>query len=221
MATIDPQVLTNAMATAIGQAMAQNQANMVQALTNNMAGAVQQMMGQMAATMGSQANQMPNGGQGRSSPDRDGFLPAKDFRALTMYDGKEDKWVEWYTKFTGIIGEKSPVLLNALKWVAIQEDVVKVEDVVDYLTANEQDPDEVIDKIHNINQALKNRLVQGLDGPAFVVQGAVEGEGFETWRRVVRKYDPKTPTRGMQLMVRVMVPGRLKKGEDVGTAIAH
>ena len=40
-------------------------------------------------------------------------------------------------------------------------------------------------------------------------------------RRVIKKYDPKTPTRAMQLMVRVMVPGKLKKNEDVGTAIAR
>ena len=108
MAMIDPQALTNAMATAIGQALARNHARMVQAMTNNMTGAVQQVMGHMAATIGSQANQPHNGGQRRSSADHDGFLPAKKFRTLAGFDGKEDTWVEWYAKFTGIIGEEPP-----------------------------------------------------------------------------------------------------------------
>eukprot|EP00974_Lingulodinium_polyedra_P044531 4272323-Lingulodinium_polyedra.AAC.1 len=115
-------------------------------------------------------------------------------------------------------------MARAMKWASEQSEEATASDIYDYLEedADARDPDGIRDDLERWSAALKNRLAQGLEGAAYVVQSAVEGSnGFETWRRVVKKYDPKTPTRAMQLMVRVMVPGKLKKNEDVGTAIAR
>ena len=42
-----------------------------------------------------------------------------------------------------------------------------------------------------------------------------------TWRcgGSTRGYNPRTPMRGLQLMLKVMVPGKVKKGQDTQTVI--
>ena len=48
----------------------------------------------------------------------------------------------------------------------------------------------------------------------------VKGEnGFEVWRLLNRRFCPNTPMRGLQLMMRVMAPGKIGKGNDIQMAI--
>lgn len=138
------------------------------------------------------------GGHGQSG---EGMFSERACRGLPKFDGKEGRWVVWCGKFLGLVMERSPGMARAMKWVAEQPIETTLKEV------GEVDPDGVQDDLERWSAALKNRLVRGLEGAAYVVQSAVaESNGFETWRRIVRKYDPKTPTRAMQLMVRVMVP---------------
>ena len=158
---------------------------------------------------------------GESQERRRDVLPERFFRNMKTFGGKEEEWTEWSDKLMGLVTEASPPMSRAMRWAAEQESEIDDCAIVTSQGGDADDPD-VMTEVRKWSAALKNRLVQILDKGAWVVQKTVPGDnGFETWRRLVRKYDPKTPTRGMQLMVRVMVPGRLKKGDDVGTAIAR
>ena len=144
---MDPQTMAS-MGAVIAQALAQDlqqqaqqqqdQACMLQTIVQTMNSGMQQMLNQVLGAAGHQRqpHQIPVGGQPRATGDRDGYLPSKDFKTLAAFDGKESKWVEWHTKFTGIVGERSPVLLEALKWAATQEDIVTVNDVELYWQGN-------------------------------------------------------------------------------------
>lgn len=206
------------------QVLARNNQQMLQAFGQTMAHAVEQIGMRIGGGPGPNAPAGPRPGGGNSGPSGEGLLPERAFRALPRFDGKEDRWVEWHGKFMGLVTERSPGMARAMRWAAEQTDEATTRDLHAYLheDSDARDPDGVREDLERWSAALKNRLVQGLEGSAYVVQSAVEGSnGFETWRRIVRKYDPKTPTRAMQLMVRVMVPGKLKKNEDIGTAIAR
>ena len=206
------------LAQGIGESMSQTIAQSLGQLLPQLA---MQMSSAVQAATAAQADRATVGQAPEARGDRE-LLPERSFRGMGKFDGKEDRWTEWHCKFLGLIAENSPTLVRAMRWAAMQDDEVTEEETAQYLESELDAGEGVATNIQKWSAALKNRLVQLLDGPAFVVQNAAgDGRGFETWRRIVKKYDPKTPTRGMQLMVRVMVPGKLKKGEDVGTAIAR
>ena len=53
-----------------------------------------------------------------------------------------------------------------------------------------------------------------------VMHQVVKNEnGLETWRILSRRYNPMTPMRGIQLMLKTVMPGKIKKGEDVQAQI--
>ena len=65
-----------------------------------------------------------------------------------------------------------------------------------------------------------NRLTTLLGGAALVTHQSVPAEcGHEVWRLLHQRYNPMTPMRGIQLMLRVMNPGKVQKGQDVQTFI--
>ena len=128
------------------------------------------------------------------------------FREVGCFDGTESKWKEWSSKFKGMVKEVEPRLFDAMKWAETKHDEIDDAEV----------EVQIEDSPQEWNASLHNRLMQLTSGPAFTVHQAVIGEnGLEVWRRLTRRYNPLTPMRGLQLMLRVMVPGKVKKGEDV------
>ena len=68
---------------------------------------------------------------------------------------------------------------------------------------------------------LFNRLTQHLIGPALVIHQSVEGQnGVEVWKQFFKRFDPKTPMRGLHLSLKVLMSGKLKKDQDVVAHIA-
>ena len=62
---------------------------------------------------------------------------------------------------------------------------------------------------------LYNRLVHLLSGPALTLHQSVVGEnGLEVWRLLKKRYDPKTTLRNLQLWLRIMNPGKVKRSQD-------
>ena len=43
--------------------------------------------------------------------------------------------------------------------------------------------------------------------------------GLEVWRRLSRRYNPMTPMREMQIMLKVMLPPKIGKNQDVNTQV--
>ena len=60
-------------------------------------------------------------------------------------------------------------------------------------------------------------LVHGEASP--VVQGTMDMNGFEAWRRLHRKYNPTTPARALQAMIEVMTPSKTKGPRELLAAI--
>ncbi len=57
-------------------------------------------------------------------------------------------------------------------------------------------------------------------GATSTIHQSVSNEnGLEVWRRLAKRYNPLTPMTGLQLMMKVMVPGTVKKGVDVQNMI--
>ena len=65
-----------------------------------------------------------------------------------------------------------------------------------------------------------NRLIHHFKGAALTIHQGVVGEnGLEVWRRLSRRYNPMTPMRGMQIMLKVMLPPKIGKNQDVHTQV--
>ena len=138
-------------------------------------------------------------------------LDDRRFRDIGCFGGTEDQWREWALKFRAAVKEGDPRVAEAMTWAETEDEEITVDEVKDHLgeTTGEM-----------MNTALYNRMVKALSGPALQIHQGVVGEnGLEVWRVLSRRYNPMTPMRGLQLMLKVMVPGKIGKGEDVLTKI--
>ena len=67
---------------------------------------------------------------------------------------------------------------------------------------------------------LYNRLVHLLSGPALTLHQSVTSEnGLEVWRLLRKRYDPKTTLRNLQLWLKIMNPGQVKRSQDFLTQV--
>ena len=89
----------------------------------------------------------------------------------------------------------------------------------------ETEPDEItgnkIEELHGEDGTigttmLYNRLIHHLKGPPLTIHQTVVGEnGLEVWRRLLNRFNPMTPMRGLQIMLKVMMPPKIGKQQDV------
>ena len=143
--------------------------------------------------------------------ERRGGLDERRFRELGTFDGKDEEWKEFALKFRANVKESNVKIYEAMKWAEAQTDEI-LEDVI----ADEFGEDAGA----KYATAVYNRLIHHLKGPALTIhQGVVNENGLEAWRALTKRYNPTTPMRGLELMLKVVVPGKAKKGEDVQTRI--
>ena len=122
-----------------------------------------------------------------------GDLRERQFREISCFTGEESQWKEW-----------------ELKWAVSETDEVTMDD------AREQFGDAGL--LHSTT--VYNRLITLLSGVALVIHQSVPAEcGHEVWRLLHKRYIPMTPMRGIQLMLRVMNPGKVQKVQDMQTFI--
>ena len=141
------------------------------------------------------------GGGGGAYPDE------RRFKNMEVFGGKEEQYREWAMKFKAKVKEYSPEMHNV---------VMKAEEETE-----EIDPDLLDEQSGKFSTILYNRLTMLTSGPAFVIHQSVKREnGLESWRRLAKRYNPMTPMRGLQLMLKVMVPGKAKKGADIQSMIS-
>ena len=62
--------------------------------------------------------------------------------------------------------------------------------------------------------------VEGGEGFLILKAMSSSGHGFEAWNKLYCKYNPTTFSRGLQLLTKVVNPGRLKNYGDVESGIA-
>ena len=142
-----------------------------------------------------------------------GGLNERRFRDLGTFDGKDEEWKEWALKFRAIVKELDPNVYEALKWAEEQTDEIDEEDIK--TSCGENDGDGA-----RYSTAVYNRLIHHLKGPPLMIhQSIVRESGLETWRVLAKRYNPMTPMRGLQLMLKTMLPGKIKRGEGVQAKI--
>ena len=138
-------------------------------------------------------------------------LDERSFRELLKFEGQGDHWKEWSLKFSEKIKELNMTLFNDLTWAEASEDEITIADVDQKLGAD------------GVRRApvIYNWLIQHLGSVALTIHQSVpEENGFEVWRILERRFNPLTPKRELQLMLRVMVPGKIKKGQDFQTHVS-
>ena len=132
-------------------------------------------------------------------------LDERRFRELGSFCGNEEEWKEFALKFRATVKEVNPKLHLLIKWAEIEPDEI---------TGNR------IGELHGedgtIGTAmLHNKLIHHLKGPPLTIHQTVMGEnGQEVWRRLMNRFNPMTPMRGLQIMLKVMMPPKIGKQLD-------
>jgi hypothetical protein len=147
-----------------------------------------------------------HGGGGQRSSD----LRERQFRDIHPFDGNEGHWKEWSLKFKAMVKEANPQIYEDLNWAESETD-----DITETCIKGERGEYNVA-----YSTMVYNRLITLLSGSALIIHQTVPDEnGLEVWRLLSKRYNPTTPMRGIQLMLRVMNPGKVPKGQDVQTFI--
>ena len=156
----------------------------------------------MTEVMNRLMGQAAHGGEGR----RDGWQERR-FRELGNFGGNEEEWKEFALKFRSVVKEMDLPVFEAMKWSESED-----TEITEAAMADKWGEDDGI----QMSAKLYNRLIHHLKGPALTIHQTVVGEnGFEVWRRLSRRYNPMTPMRGMQIMLKVMLPPKIGKNQDV------
>jgi hypothetical protein len=135
------------------------------------------------------------------------YLDERKFRETGKFEGDENKWKEFALKFSAVVKEVDADIFDMMKWASEQDDEITDSDISDQSIEGEG---------LKYSTMIYNRVMHHLTGAALSVHQSVEGEnGFEVWRRLSKRYNPMTPMRGFQLMLKIMLPGKIKKGQDI------
>ena len=133
-----------------------------------------------------------NGGGG-------GQLVAKYFQC-PQFTGKVESWSDFAFRFKRATRSQSPeahdMLLRA-----------ETADAAEYHLDNNDVRDYPL-----LSGKMYDILCQQVDGDGFLILKAMSstGHGFEAWNKLYCKYNPTAFSRGLQLLTKVVNPGRLK-----------
>ena len=133
-------------------------------------------------------------------------LDERRFREQGSFGGNEEEWKEFALKFQATVKEINPKLHSLIKWAETEPDEI---------TGNR------IGELHGEDGTigttmLYNRLIHQLKGPPLTIHQTVLGEnGLEVWRRLMNRFNPMTSMRGLQIMLKVMMPPKIGKQQNV------
>ena len=125
-----------------------------------------------------------------------------------QFTGKPEAWSDFAFRFKRATRSQNPDAHEMLLRAEVTEDTYKGID----------------DDIHQplLSGKMYDILCQQVDGEGFLILKAMSstGHGFEAWNKLYCKYNPTTFSRGLQLLTKVVNPGRLKNYGDVESGIA-
>ena len=163
------------------------------------------MMNRLLEHLATQAN---TGGGGDSGVGGRGRLVAKYFQC-PQFMGKAESWSDFAFRFKRATRSQCPeahdLLLRAERDSAEYD---QCHDDSDYPLLSGQMYD------------ILCQQVEGGEGFLILKAMSSSGHGFEAWNKLYCKYNPTTFSRGLQLLTKVVNPGRLKNYGDVESGIA-
>ena len=137
-----------------------------------------------------------------------GRLLAKFF-TCPQFTGKTESWSDFAFRFKRATRSQCPKAHELLLRAEVDHDTYETNhDDVDYELLSGQMYD------------ILCQQVEGGEGFLILKAMTATAHGFEAWNKLYCKYNPTTFSRGLQLLSKVVNPGRLSKYSDVESGIA-
>ena len=126
------------------------------------------------------------------------------FVTCPQFNGKAEQWEEFQFRLKRAIRSQSAV---------VQEEMSRVEGS-ETIINDTHDPGIDSDGVNasmETSACLFDILAQHVEGEALVIiKSVTDYHGFEAWRRLHRKYSPRTMARRLRLLMAVVNPGKIK-----------
>jgi len=163
------------------------------------------MMNRLLEHIASQAN---TGGGGDSGGGGGGKLLAKFF-TCPQFTGKTESWSDFAFRFKRATRSQCPKAHELLLRAEVDSDT--------YATCHDDADHELLSgQMYDI----LCQQVEGGEGFLILKAMTATAHGFEAWNKLYCKYNPTTFSRGLQLLSKVVNPGRLTKYSDIESGIA-
>jgi hypothetical protein len=143
----------------------------------------------------------------------------KNMRSPEAFDGNDKKFQEWKVKMTTYLKVKVPESTNIFKFIYKHQ-----EKSVTDIAMDEMVNDLIIDKrlVENFSTSLHELLLRTTGGSAFEITNSVSDEnGLEAWRKITRRYEPRTPGTKRALLMQILNNTSAKRVGDVEANLLH
>jgi len=130
------------------------------------------------------------------------------FITCPQFNGKLENWEEFQFRLKRAIRSQSSTVQFEMTRVEGSEEII-----------NDEEPDIDLGGVNasmETSACLFDILCQHVEGDALVIIKSVVGyHGFEAWRRLHRKYSPRTLARRLRLLMAVVNPGKMKNVGEI------
>jgi len=167
------------------------------------------MMNKLLEHIATQANTGGGGDSGGGGGGGGGGRLAAKFFTCTQFTGKTESWSDFAFRFKRATRSQCPKAHELLLRAEVDSDT--------YATCHDDADHELLSgQMYDI----LCQQVEGGEGFLILKAMTATAHGFEAWNKLYCKYNPTTFSRGLQLLSKVVNPGRLTKYSDVESGIA-
>ena len=137
------------------------------------------------------------------------------FVQVPHFNGKAEQWEEFQFRLKRAVRSQSAVVESEMKRVEGSETIIDDEQDWDHIVGGDG-----VNASMETSACLFDVLAQHVEGEALVIiKSAPDYHGFEAWRRLHRKYSPRTMARRLRLLMAVVNPGRIKSIGDIQASL--
>ena len=128
---------------------------------------------------------------------------SKVFTKVDKFDGE---WKDWGFTFKSAVRSSNHDAFDLLNWAEKEE--------TEIIDVDARAPNNIRDA-SDLDSALFNQIAMLMKGESMQIMHNSNFSGTEAWRRLTKRYSPTTPVRGLQLMMSVVSPQKITKGNKV------
>ena len=170
----------------------------------------QQMMTQTLQSLGAQQGSVP----GRSDASRHSRkiedVDDKYFKKIKTFKG--ENWKDWAFHFKAAVRASNMIAFDLLVWS--EKETNDIDTFVDF-------DDCTAKQAEDISAGIFNQLVQVVDigSESMDILQNSNCCGLAAWRKLIKRFAPTTPLRGMHLMMQVVTPKKALQPKDVAKSV--
>ena len=143
-----------------------------------------------------------------------GWIDQKSIGGPPEWDSNKDEGLfpEWHVKIKAWLGNQDDRALHWLNAARDADHVLEKDDLdIQHFSSDQEHAD-----CKKFSTMLNNILVAKLKGEAFTIVSSVrDGSGFEAWRLLMKRYEPRTPGTKRALLKAIFNLKAAKKVEDI------